>query len=125
LCNIAAAELLMPTDVFRKVANDFSPSASSLLRIAGIFVASLTATAIRVCSLTHWNATFILWARHENGVQAKWMVRPRDGFKYFPSVEPIDPKSSGIYHTLNTGEPTTTGEFLLTNQGVRPCVAES
>src|SRR6266404_542379 len=121
LCNIAAAELLMPTDAFCKVANDYSPSAASLLRIAGIFVASLTATAIRVCSLTRWNATFILWARHEDGVQAKWMVRPRHGFRYFPSVEPIDLKSSGIYHTLSTGEPTTTREFLRTDQGVRPC----
>lgn len=125
LCNIAAAELLMPTEVFRKVANDFSPSVSSLLRIAGIFVASLTATAIRVCSLTRWNATFILWTRSENGVQAKWMARPRNGFKHFPSVAPINPKASGIYHTFNTGEPTTTREFLLTNEGVRPCEAES
>ncbi len=125
LCNIAAAELLMPTDAFRKLANDFLPSTSSLLRIAKIFVASLTATAIRVCSLTRWDATFILWTRHEDGVQAKWIVRPREGFRYLPSIEPIDPKSSGIYHTVNTREPTTTREFLLTNQGVRPCRVES
>lgn len=125
LCNIAAAELLMPSKVFRTMADCYSPSATALLDIAATFDTSLSATAIRIASETDWPTTFILWNQGDNGLVAAWIVQPQRGLRYKPRINLLDLSSSGVYRAFTTGEPAHQREFLLTDSGVRPCNGES
>ncbi|MBV9927523.1 MAG: ImmA/IrrE family metallo-endopeptidase [Acidobacteria bacterium] len=115
LCNIAAAELLMPATIFSKIANDFLPSPQSLQEIARTFETSLTATVLRLHGLKLWDATFILWKRRGSALTAAWIARPNRGLTYFPPLAVGDADSSGIYDALRNGK-TTVGEEWLTFQ---------
>jgi Zn-dependent peptidase ImmA (M78 family) len=63
LCNIAAAELIMPAPVFGKYLTDFGLSIDSLERLASIFKVSIQAAAIRVQEMSPDRCRIILWKR--------------------------------------------------------------
>jgi|GEM_PF-1102113 len=121
LCNIAAAELLMPQRVFYRVVRDFVPSASSLIEIANLFDVSLAATALRVVSLSVWDCSFILWARNSGQIIPRWLAGRTSGLMYSPNLHISAVTDSGVYHTLNTGEDTSTLEWLYLNDSAKRC----
>jgi Zn-dependent peptidase ImmA (M78 family) len=125
LCDIAAAELLMPLKVIRRIANDYSPSPQSLRQLAQMFQTSLTATIIRLLGLQIWNVAFVFWERSSNGVEARWLARKTGKLSYAPPLKIINQESSGVQQALATGETTTSWEYLLTDSGVRPCRVQS
>jgi Zn-dependent peptidase ImmA (M78 family) len=125
LCNIAAAELLMPSDVFRKISRDYSPSPQSLQLLAQTFESSLIATIVRLLNLKVWGSKFICWQMKDDRLKARWLAQPGRGLAYFPNLEIINPASSGIYHTATTIEATASAEWLSLDGGYKLCNVSS
>jgi hypothetical protein len=125
LCNVAAAELLMPSDVFRKISRDYSPSPQSLHLIAQTFESSLMATIVRLLSLRVWDSKFICWQMKDGRLKARWLAQPGRGLAYFPNLEIINPVSSGVYHSVATGEATVNAEWLSLDGGYKLCHVSS
>jgi hypothetical protein len=121
LCNIAAAEMLMPSDVFRKISRDYTPSPQSLQLIAQTFESSLIATVVRLLNLKVWDSKFVCWQMKEGRLKARWLAQPGRGLSYFPNLEIINQASSGIYHTATSGEVTTSSEWLSLDGGYKLC----
>lgn len=63
LCNIAAAELLMPAPIFSKYLVNFGISINSIERLARIFMVSIPAAAIRVEEVSEERCRVIRWKR--------------------------------------------------------------
>lgn len=80
LCNIAAAELIMPAPVFGKYLTDFGLSIDSLERLASIFKVSIQAAAIRVQEMSPDCCRVIRWKR--------WRRSRSQGFIKDRSKEP-------------------------------------
>jgi Zn-dependent peptidase ImmA (M78 family) len=121
LCNIAAAEMLMPLPVFSKVAADYHESPQSLVGLARLFETSVTATVIRLHRLRTWAGTYILWRQTSDGLVANWMAQPKRGLTYYPSLKIVNPEASSIRHTLQHGEATSADEILVLGDGYKPC----
>jgi len=67
LCNIAAAELLMPVPVFSKYLSDLGLSIDSIESLARIFKVSIQAAAIKVQEIGPKSCRIIFWKRcHRN-----------------------------------------------------------
>jgi Zn-dependent peptidase ImmA (M78 family) len=67
LCNIAAAELLMPVPVFSKYLSDLGLSVNSIENLAHIFKVSIQAAAIKVQEISPKSCRIIFWKRcHRN-----------------------------------------------------------
>ena len=62
MCDLAAAELLMPAQAFGQVAAEHEPSILSLLSLSRDFGTSLTATARRVIELRAWDCVIVWWS---------------------------------------------------------------
>jgi hypothetical protein len=125
LCNVAAAELLMPSDVFRKISRDYTPSPQSLQLIAQTFESSLTATVVRLLNLKVWGSKFVCWRMKDGRLKARWLAQPGHGLAYFPNLEIINLASSGIYHAATSREATTSSEWLSLNGGYKLCHVSS
>ncbi len=119
LCNIAASELLMPTSIFSKIVKDFLPSPLSLQKIAQIFETSLSATIVKLLSLKLWDASFVLWKSKNGELKPEWIARPNLSLSYYPKFELVNFKTTSIYSTLLTGEPTSNAEWWELNGGYK------
>lgn len=125
LCNVAAAEMLMPQPVFSEIAADCHESPQALVVLSRLFETSITATVIRLQRLSIWNGTYILWRRKEEGLVANWMAQPNRGLTYYPQLKIVNHDASSIYHTFLTGEPTSSEEILVLDDGYKPCRVHS
>lgn len=125
LCNIAAAELLMPAEVFSKVASDYPQSPQSLQEIAGIFETSLTSTVVQLLRKQVWNCSVVLWEGDGDTLTASWVASPRRGLTHYPRLEIDNVRSSGIYHSYSAGEATVSNEWLSFNGGFKHWSAHS
>ena len=80
LCNIAAAELLMPESVFRKYLSRFGVSANSIERLAYTFRVSIPTAAIRIAEVSIEPCIAIIWKPRQKtkskGFIAKHMGKP-------------------------------------------------
>jgi Zn-dependent peptidase ImmA (M78 family) len=80
LCQIAAAELLMPRVVFNKYLIDFGISVNSIKRLSQIFRVSLPAAAIRISQVSAEPCSVILWKPWQKtkskGFQGRFMQKP-------------------------------------------------
>jgi Zn-dependent peptidase ImmA (M78 family) len=112
LCNIAASELLMPYHSIAGVAGDYAPSPVSLQRIAQLYETSLTATAVRLTSLSLWNARFILWEAAETGLRARWLAQPGRAIQRSPVIEIENDALSSVSATAVTGESSESHEWI-------------
>ncbi len=63
LCNIAAAELLMPENIFKKYLTGFGLSVSSIERLAHTFKVSIQAAAIRIAEVSPEPCEATIWRR--------------------------------------------------------------
>ncbi len=61
LCDVAAAELLMPESVFGKYLSGFGVSINSIERLASIFRVSLQSSAIRIAEVSPEPCLALLW----------------------------------------------------------------
>src|SRR3989442_2278286 len=61
LCDVAAAELLMPTALFKPQAEAMGVSLNTVAELAGMFKASREATAIQLVKTNLWPCALALW----------------------------------------------------------------
>lgn len=125
LCNIAAAELLMPTSTFKNIAADFEVSAASVLEISQLFETSVTSTVVRLSDLGIWGAKFIFWDCKTPTPVARWLARPSRPLTYFPKLGFEDDSNSGLRKTIDTGIPTLTEEWLFFDNRFLRCRIDS
>lgn len=80
LCNIAAAELLMPAPIFSKYLLDFGLCIDSIERLARIFRVSIPAAAIRLQEINVEGCRIIRWKRWQRtkskGFIQDWTRQP-------------------------------------------------
>lgn len=67
LCNMGAAELLMPRNPLKKEASEMRPSMQELLRLAADYRVSPEAMVLRLRSIRVWNCELHLWRRETSG----------------------------------------------------------
>jgi hypothetical protein len=72
LCDIAAAEMLMPENLFREAANRQPPAIASIQRLAALFDTSLEATALRYAVLSPEPLQVTAWKRSYSRLLPKW-----------------------------------------------------
>lgn len=125
LCNLAAAELLMPKEVITAVGTDYVPRPESLLEIASLFGTSLSATAIRLMKLKIWNVGFVMWSIENGALLPRWICKRTGMFTHRPSVGILSANSSSVFQTLKTGGSTSEWEYLQTSSGLWPCYIQT
>jgi hypothetical protein len=121
LCNMAAAELLMPFNSIATVARDYSPTLESLKSIAQIYETSLAATVLRLTITKLWNIKFILWQFVRGELVARWFAQPGRGFDRSPLISVENLEQSSIRTTLTTGKPTEAEEWLCFDRRFKLC----
>jgi hypothetical protein len=125
LCNVGAAELLMPEMTFRKIAEDFEVSATSVLEISRLFETSVTSTVVRLSDLGIWGAKFILWDCKDPTPVARWLAKPNQPLSYFPKIGFENDANSGLSRALETGNPTLTEAWLFFDNRFLRCGIDS
>lgn len=125
LCNVGAAELLMPAPSFRKAVADFELSAGSVVRISELFETSVTSTVVRLNDLGIWGAKFILWDCKDSIPVARWLARPRQPLSHFPKLGFEDYVNSGLSRTIKTGIPSVNEEWLFFDNRFVRCRIDS
>jgi hypothetical protein len=77
LCNLMAAEMLLPERPFKKMIKEFGVCAANVLSLAELFSASIRATARRVveCSRFRLVATVLEYDPEEELFFTKWLVK--------------------------------------------------
>lgn len=119
LCNIAAAELLMPSAVFSEVAADYRQTPQSLKDISGLFETSVVSTTVQLLKLKVWNCPVVLWEGDGDEIKAAWLARPYHGLEHYPRLNIDNVLSSGVYHCYRTGEPTVSSDWMSLNGGFK------
>ena len=107
LCNIAAAELLLPYAEFSNEANSMSLNMDSLLQIAAKYKASLESVFLRFCDVAERPCAIIL-ADFDTEKKQRLYVRYSKASRPLAEVFFIDqgvliPKASSAYECLNSG----------------------
>jgi len=125
LCNLGAAELLMPAWSFRKIVADFELGASSVVKISELFETSVTSTVVRLNDLGIWGAKFIFWDCNDSIPVARWLARPGQPLSHFPKLGFEDYFNSGLCGTIKTGIPSVTEEWLFFENRFVRCVIDS
>jgi len=74
LCDMAAAEMLLPTRFFSRLACDLPTSIAVVEHLAAKFDASVEATALRYGTLLGDRCQVIVWSRKYNVVHPKWTL---------------------------------------------------
>ncbi len=116
LCDLAAAEMLMPEKFFRPMATDLHPSMASLEELARTFLSSIRSTIIRLGQLSVWPVVFVVWKFTNHGtsspkLRVAWSTKP-SGYRCFvPRNASADP-ASGMYATFSVGHQTMDVEAL-------------
>jgi len=116
LCDLAAAELLMPRRFFISAARDLSPSLTSVRILAQTFQASVRATLRRIGQLRVWPVVFIVWRfmprpGSVSKLRVDWSVKP-DGHRCFVPRFASASKTSDIYASFIWSRPMTEMEEL-------------
>ena len=81
LCNLAAAEILMPHAEFTKTASAIGPSAETILALSKSYYTSLWSTARRLVQLSRLKLIVALWEfrPQRRSYFAKWVASARPG----------------------------------------------
>lgn len=131
LCDLTAAELLMPERPFRLVASDFPLKLESIREISSIFNASALATTKRIIELNVKQCLLVCLQpvareRFELCFEVKWWQASSSAFRGYLHIgavlsclkqalqSPDGIKPLGIIETARTGKPTE-GELYFDN----------
>jgi hypothetical protein len=125
LCNIAAAELLMPSAIFLDVASDYEQTPQSLQEISSVFETSLVSTSVQLLKTKAWNCPIILWECDDDEIKAAWLARPNHALEHYPLLNIDNILSSGVYHCYRTGEPTVSNDWMSLNGGFKKWTVNS
>lgn len=81
LCDLAAAELLLPEPVFAKDVWQCGPSLNSIVLLSARYCASLSATAWRFAQMGFWRCYFLIWELRERGTHCSDSLRVRSLYR--------------------------------------------
>jgi len=132
LCNVAAAELLMPELVFKKYLSGFGVSINSIERLANIFKVSLQTTAIRIAEVSVEPCLALLWfsrPRTKSKVlRLAWYVGPgrnsRGKANYMP-VHTLVRHNSTLYKAYQDDSPVKCHKLFKLDTVVKRLPMES
>lgn len=116
LCDLAAAEMLMPRRFFEPLAMKMEPSISSVVELAKQFGTSISATAARFGQISAWPVVFIVWKwTRRLGASARlrvsWCVRP-PGARCFVPKHAAAEAGSSMCVAFEMAHPTVDTEML-------------
>lgn len=116
LCDLAAAEMLMPEKFFAPIANGLEPSISSVIKLSQWFASSIRAALLRIGQLSVWPVVFIGWRFYPRlgsipKLRVAWSVRPEGTRCFVPRHATADSRS-GMYATFMSANPTLEHENL-------------
>lgn len=92
LCDVAAAELLMPELVFRKYLSGFGVSVNSIERLATIFKVSIQSALIRVAEVSPERCIALLWQQQRTKSKAlklAWRIGSRGESRGKDNYKPV------------------------------------
>ena len=99
LCDIVAAELLMPEQVFKKYLTDFGLSINSVEPLAHIFRTSNLTTGVRIAEVSNEPCLTIMWqpfpANHPKGLKLTCCISSETKIKAVP-IHTLDKFSSNL-----------------------------
>ena len=99
LCDVAATELLMPEQVFKKYLTSFGLSINSVEPLAHIFRTSIQATAFRIAEVSNEPCLMLMWqpfpASHPKGLKLIRCISSETKIKAMP-VHNLDKFSSNL-----------------------------
>ena len=132
LCNVAAAELLMPEMVFKKYLSGFGVSINSIEWLANIFRVSIRAAAFRIAEVSAEPCIALLWLSRP-GTKSKelrlaWRVGPgkksRGKTNYMP-VHTLARHTSTLYKAYQYDRPVKCHKLFELDAGVKRLPVES
>lgn len=131
LCDIAAAELLMPQPIFSKYLSGFGVSIDSVKLLARVFKVSIPAAAIRMAEVSLEPCLAILWKpwrkRKSKYLRAAWALGPgrgQDKDWFFPRNTCVA-KGSKLFKAYETDSTVSSFKFVDMNREKRRCYIES
>jgi len=132
LCNIAATELLMPEDIFKRHLVNHKISINTLEQLAKAFSTSLQTTAIRLAETNIKPCAVLLWhlQQHVNSKSLKldWHVGPgkrsSTSNQYLPMNRIAGP-SSTVYQAFQNNDITKCYKQFRTQSGIQYLQIES
>lgn len=99
LCDIAATELLMPEQVFKKYLTNFGLSINSVEPLAHIFRTSIPATVFRIAEVSNEPCLMLMWqpfpVNHPKGLKLKRCISSETKIKAVP-IHTLDKFSSNL-----------------------------
>lgn len=131
LCDIAAAELLMPQPTFSKYLNGLGVSIDSVKPLARVFRVSVPAAVIRVCELSSEPCLAIIWKpwqkRKSKCLRVAWVARPRvdENRDSFIRRNTCVSKDSAIFRVYESDCTVKSFKFLDINNEKKRCYMES
>lgn len=123
LCDVAAAELLMPESVFRKYLSGFGVSISSIERLANIFKVSKQSAAIRIAEVSVEPCLALLWQPWpRNRPKELRLAVPRRSSRgkanYMP-VHTLAKSDSTLYKAYQHDSPIKSWKLFKVDSGVK------
>jgi Zn-dependent peptidase ImmA (M78 family) len=102
LCNMAAAEMLLPQDLFRSLASRFGLSALSLIELAKTLCGSLWSVSKRLVQFGGYNLAIAVWEYNSNfdSYRTQWLVKARGARTQSLEVTRTDPFFSTLQSNL-------------------------
>ena len=106
LCDIAASELLMPSQIFSGYASRYDFGIQSLIPLSRIFNTSLSPTALRLCDVNPKLCFVVYWARDKSQelddlkLRATWLTWSRMKLSSKAGRFYFNPKLSGEFPSV-------------------------
>lgn len=132
LCDLAAAELMMPEPVFREYLSNVGASITSVEKLAGMFKTSIESTAIRVAETSAEPCITLVWHKLEGdksrALHLGWRVGPgknSKGKEYYMPVNKLMKPSSALYEAYKRNEIVEHSEVFKLISTTRRCPMES
>jgi len=132
LCDVAAAELLMPEFVFRKYLSSFGLSISSIEHLANVFKVAVEAAAMRIAEVSVEPCIALKWLLRRGikskGLSLKSRVGPgrkaRGKDNYMP-VHKLARHDSTLYKVYQSDSPVKSSKLFKLDTVTKHCPMES
>ena len=128
LCDNAAAELLMPEQVFKKYLTNFGLSINSIEPLAHIFKTSIQATALRIAEVSSEPCLMLLWQpfpiNNPKGLRLKRFISLQTKIKALP-INMQDKISSSLYKAYESNTSVKSSKRFRINNTAQTLPMES
>lgn len=128
LCDIAATELLMPEQVFKKYLTNFGLSINSVEPLAHIFRTSIPATAFRIAEVSNEPCLILIWqpfpVNNPKGLKLKRCISSETKIKAVP-IRTLDKFSSNLCKAYDSNTSVKSNKHFRVNNATQILPMES